>query len=338
MPDSPFRPAWWLPGAHLQTLWGKFARRGEPPATRVERWATPDDDFVDVHRLAAPGRQRDAPRLVLLHGLEGTERSHYARGLFAEAARRGWAADLLVFRSCGPELNRARRFYHSGETGDLSLVVRRVVAEHPDAPLALVGVSLGGNVLLKYLGERGDDVPPTLRAAAAISVPFDLARGSRHIERGFSRVYGRHFLRSLRRKAVAKGAVYPDLPPAADVERVRTLWEFDDRVTAPIHGFTDAADYYARSSALGYLAGIRVPTLLVSAEDDPFLPADVLGEVREIARGNEYLRTSFHAHGGHVGFVGGPTPGRAVFWAEQEAARFVARHVTNALPTTAGHR
>ena len=316
-----FVPAWWVPGAHAQTLWGKLFRRAGRLQLGHERWDTPDGDFVDVHRLdAAPG----APRLLLLHGLEGGPRSHYARGLFAEAAGRGWGADLLVFRSCGAEPNRTRRFYHSGDTADALLVLERVAAEHPASALLLAGVSLGGNVLLKLLGERGDGLPAAVRAAAAVSVPYDLGRGSRHLGRGFGRVYERHFLRSLRRKAEAKLAHYPDLCSPERLAAARTLLDFDDAVTAPVHGFASADDYYDRSSALRFLAGVRRPTLLLSALDDPFLPAAVLDEVRAVARDNPALHVEFVPRGGHVGFVGGRVPWRPFYYAEWRVADFLA--------------
>jgi predicted alpha/beta-fold hydrolase len=327
MVDRTFVPAWWAPGPHLQTIWGKFFRRLPALATRRERWDTPDGDFVQLERLDAPP---GAPRLVLLHGLEGAPRSHYAQGLFAEARRRGWAADLLIFRSCAGEPNRARRFYHSGETEDVDLVVRRIAAEHPGAPLVAAGVSLGGNVLLKWLGEQGARVPGELRAAAAVSVPYDLARGSRHIERGFSRVYARQFLRTLKHKAAAKRERFPDLFAPDALDGVRTLWDFDDRVTAPVHGFASAADYYARSSAIHFLGAVRVPTLLLSASDDPFLPGEVLHDVRRVAAANPQLTADFVAHGGHVGFVAGRLPWRAEYWAERRVADFLARHVGGA--------
>jgi predicted alpha/beta-fold hydrolase len=316
-----YRPAWWVPGCHARTLWGKFVRRLPTVATRVERWDTPDGDFLDLHRLdAPPGR----PRLLMLHGLEGSARSHYARGLMAQAQSRGWAADLLIFRSCGEEPNRALRFYHSGETTDLDLVIRRLAAREPDRPLLLAGVSLGGNVLLKWLGERADDLPAQLRGAATVSVPYDLARGARYIDRGFSRVYQAHFLRTLRRKALEKRSRFPAELSASAIRRARTLYEFDDVVTAPVHGFRDATDYYTRSSSIRFLSGVRLPTLLLSAADDPFLPPDVLHEVRQIARGNAALELEFVDRGGHVGFIGGRVPWRPVYYAEWRVGEFLA--------------
>lgn len=330
---SAYRPAWWLPGPHLPTLWGKLARRDSAPPVVEERWATPDDDWLSVHRMrATPG----APRLLILHGLEGSARSHYARGLLAEARRRGWEGSVLEFRSCGGRLNEQRRFYHSGETSDLAFVVRRLVEEAPDAPLGVVGVSLGGNVLLKWLGERGDHVPDAVRAAAAVSVPFDLGRGARQIDRGFARVYQAHFLRTLRRKALAKLERFPDLFDPAALAAARSLADFDDVVTARVHGFAGADDYYERCSALRFLHGIRRPALLLSAADDPFLPSAVLDEVRAIAASNPALETEFHARGGHVGFVTGALPWRPAYYAERRVLDFLGAHLGARRDSAAG--
>ena len=318
-----YRPAWWVPGPHAQTLWGKFARRTPTLPTRTERWPTPDGDFVDVLRLDAPARR---PRLFLLHGLEGTVRSHYVGGMLHMAHRRGWAADLLIFRSCGAEPNRAPRFYHSGETADLEFTVNRITEEFPESPIVMCGVSLGGNVLLKWLGEHGDALQKQVRAAVAISVPFDLERGSRHISRGFARIYERHFLDTLRRKAEAKLVAFPGLFDAEALRRAKTLYDFDDVVTAPVHGFLDAHDYYARSSSLRYLSRIKRPTLLLNARDDPFLPSDVLVAVAEVARENPCLTLEFTAHGGHVGFVGG-RPWHPTYYAEERTDSFLSAHL-----------
>ena len=267
----------------------------------------------------------------MLHGLEGTVRSHYVGGLLSVAHARGWGADLLIFRGCGNEPNHARRFYHSGETSDLTFAVERVLAENPHVDLVMCGVSLGGNVLLKWLGERADGVPKRVRAAAAISVPFDLERGSRYISRGFSRVYERHFLRTLRRKAEANLRRYPDLFDPVALSRARTLYEFDDVVTAPVHGFRDAHDYYTRSSSLPFLPRIRRPTLLLNSQDDPFLPPPVLDQVATIARTNSCLTAEFTAGGGHVGFVYG-NPWRPLYYAEQRAGEFLSLHLPVSQP------
>jgi uncharacterized protein len=291
----------------------------------VDRWDTPDGDFLDIHRLDAPA---GAPRLLFLHGLEGTIRSHYVAGFFGEAARRGWAADLLIFRGCGDEPNRAPRFYHSGETTDLAFVLDRIRAEHPNAPIVLAGVSLGGNVLLKFLGERGATLPREVRAAAAISVPYDLERSCRHISRGFSKVYDKHFLRTLRDKALAKLERHPGLFERSRLEQAASIYDFDDAVTAPVHGFASAHDYYSRSSSLGFLGRIALPTFLLSAIDDPFLPAEILDEVRLIANANAHLSLEFTDHGGHVGFIGGNVPWHPFYYAEWRVAEFLQQHLT----------
>ena len=324
-----YTPAWWVPGAHLQTLWGRLFRRPPVVATRAERWPTLDDDEIEVHRLdaAAGSDPRTTPRLLLLHGLEGTIRSNYLRGTLAQARARGWSADVLIFRGCGAEMNRQRRMYHSGETSDLDLVVQRLTHEHPGQPLVLAGFSLGGNVLLKWLGEQGADLPVQVRAAAAVSVPFDLERGARQIENGFSRLYTWHFLRSLKVKARAKLTRFPGLFDLSTLEHAQTLYAFDDAVTAPVHGFRDAHDYYSRSSSLRYLSAVRIPTLLLSASDDPFLPVDISNCVAILARENSFLEAELWPRGGHVGFVSGWFPFDQHYYAEERVVEFLANEI-----------
>jgi predicted alpha/beta-fold hydrolase len=286
------------------------------------KWTAPDGEKLEIHRLEAAA---GAPRILLLHGLEGSWRSHYAAGLLDLVQRIGWGADLLVFRGCGDEPNTARRFYHSGETTDLQFVLGRIAHEYPSAPIGLVGYSLGGNVLLKYLGERGDTVPQNALAAVAVSVPFDLEAGSRYISTGTSRIYDRHFLSSLRRKALTKLDRYPDLFDRHALERARTIFDFDNAVTAPVHGFSDASDYYTRSSSRHFLEGIRVPTLLLSSYDDPFLPPDILQEVEERAKANAWLQCEFTSKGGHVGFIDGSVPWRPRYYAEWRVIDYLSR-------------
>ena len=303
------------------TVWGRYFRRSAQLPLREERWETPDGDSITIVRLESAVT---SPRVVLLHGLEGSARSHYAQGMLGEAYRRGWGADVLIFRTCDGRVNACRRGYHSGETTDLDFVVRRVEGQFPGSPMALFGVSLGANVLLKWLGECGEAVPLCIRTAAAISTPFDLARSSRHIGRGTLRVYERSFLRSLKRKALVKLERYPDIAPAASVRSAQTLWEFDDAFTAPAHGFRDAADYYERSSSIRFLSSIRVPTLLLSAGDDPFYPPGLLTDVARIAANNSYLTTEFPERGGHVGFVEGESPFRARYYVDRRVGEFFA--------------
>lgn len=314
----PFRPARWLPGAHLQTVLGKFLRPRPDPGLRRERLTTPDGDFLDLDLAPDPGPE--APVVLVLHGLEGSSRRAYMRVALHELARRGMLAVAMNFRACSGEPNRLPRFYHSGETGDLGWVVERLRERFPHRPLGAMGFSLGGNVLLKYLGEGRDRAP--VDAAAAVSVPFDLLEGSRAIEAGaMGRVYTYYFLRSLREKVDRKT---PLLEPLLDLERVRrarTLREYDEVATAPLHGFAGAEAYYRASSSGQFLDGIRVPTLLLQAHDDPFLPGEVLP--RKIVEANPFLLPSFTETGGHVGFVEGDVPWRPAFWAESEAARYL---------------
>ena len=310
-----YRAPWWLRNRHAQTIWGRVFKRVRRIATREEIIATPDGDRLELHHLdAVPG----APHVLLLHGLEGSRDSHYVDGMLAEAAARGWSATLIVFRGCGTAPNDAPRFYHSGETSDLDFVFTELRRRSPGS-FFVAGVSLGGNVLLKWLGERRE--LPEVRAAATVSVPFDLEAGARHIAQGFARVYDRHFVRSLRRKALAKLERQPAIFDGERAKRARTIFDFDESVTAPVHGFADARDYYSKSSALGFLDRIRVPTLLLSSRDDPFLPRAVLDEVERRAQRNPALRVEFHDTGGHVGFVTG-SPLRPFYYAEWRVFRF----------------
>lgn len=260
--------------------------------------------------------------MLLLHGLEGSVKSHYVGGVMARAHERGWGAVLMIHRGCGSAPNVARRFYHSGETSDAAFVFGQLSARWPGCPWLLVGISLGGNVLLKWLGETAEAVDTRIKAAVAISVPFDLEAGARKISRGFARVYDRTFLRTLRRKALAKLVRYPDLFSRQRLARARSVYDFDDAVTAPVHGFVNASDYYSRSSSLGFLSRIRVRTLLISARDDPFLPRQVLDLVESAARSTSTLSLEFSDHGGHVGFISGPFPWRPFYHAEWRAFRF----------------
>lgn len=314
----PFSPAWWLPGPHLPTIFSKLVRTVPLAHDRIERWTMPDGDSVSVARVesATP----TSPTLAILHGLEGTVRSTYAQGLMHQARARGWGAAMLIFRTCDGRVPAVPRLYHSGETTDADHFFRRLSAERPGAPIHAVGVSLGANVLLKWLGEQGDQVPAEVLRAAAVSTPFDLAAGSRHLEQGFSRLYVRHFVRSLRRKALAALEAHPAI--VVDRERLlaaRTFYEFDDVFTGPVHGFASADDYYARSSSIHFLPRIARPVLLFSAVNDPFLPAPVLARVRELASSNSMLRIEFPDHGGHVGFVGGH-PWRPSYFMERRVA------------------
>jgi uncharacterized protein len=309
-----YRAPWWLPGGHAQTIYAAlFAPVARPPVRR-ERWETPDGDFVEVDRVDGPD---GAPLLALFHGLEGGASSHYARALLAAARERGWRAALPHFRGCGGELNRLPRAYHSGDSDEIDWMLRRLAREAGGAVYA-AGVSLGGNALLKWLGERGAGAGAVVRAATAVSAPVDLTAAGDALGRGFNMVYTRNFLATLRRKAAAKLARFPGLFDGPRVARSRTLREFDDLVTAPLHGFRDAADYWSRASAKPWLAHIRVPTLVVNARNDPFLPAAELPRADEVS---PQVTLEFPPTGGHVGFVHGPFPGR-YDWLPRRIASF----------------
>lgn len=294
---GPYRAPWWLPGGHLQTIVPVLVRRPRVAWTR-ERWDTPDGDFVDVDWAGAP----HAPRLlVLFHGLEGGSASHYARALAARAARQGWRVALPHFRGCSGELNRLPRAYHSGDSAEAAWLIERFA--NTGCALYAAGVSLGGNVLLKWLGESGRRAAKLVRRAAAVSAPLDLAASANALDRGFNReVYARHFLWTLRRKALEKLRRHPGLYDPARVRAAKTFRAFDDAVTAPLHGFRDAEDYWARASCGPWLAAIAVPTLVLNARNDPFLPARALDAAAASARDNPFLTLEFPATGGHAGF------------------------------------
>ncbi|MGE0384713.1 MAG: hydrolase [Gammaproteobacteria bacterium] len=309
-----FRPAWFLPGPHLQTLWAALARRRTRLAVRPERLELPDGDFVD---LAWTGPDA-GPVAIVLHGLEGSLDSPYAHGILAALAGAGWRAVLLHFRGCSGPPNRLPRSYHSGETGDLALLVSILRARHPQRRLVAVGFSLGGNVLLKYLGEHGAGAG--LERAVAISVPFDLADAADRLDRGFSRLYQRRLLLSLKQRARLKAALFPRHIDAATLAPMRNFRDFDDRVTAPLHGFAGADDYYRRCSSRAFMSAIAVPTLVLHARDDPFMTPRAIPKPEEISPS---VRLEISAGGGHVGFVAGRVPWRPVYWLEHRILRFL---------------
>jgi predicted alpha/beta-fold hydrolase len=284
-----YQAPWWLPGGHLQTLYGALA-----PAPRVtwrrERWETPDGDFIDLDWTGTGG-----PLLALFHGLEGSTASHYARAIATQTTKRGWRCVVPHFRGCSGEPNLKARAYHSGDSGELDWILRRL------APDYAVGVSLGGNVLLKWLGEQGAGA--RLRRAAAVSAPLDLAAAGGALDRGLNRhLYTRAFLSTMKRNAFAKLERFPGLFDAPRVRAATTLYEFDDAVTAPLHGFRDADDYWARASSAPWLEHIRVPTLVLNARNDPFLPEAALE--RATRKAAPAVLLEFPRSGGHVGFPG----------------------------------
>jgi predicted alpha/beta-fold hydrolase len=272
-----------------------------------------------------------SPQLLVIHGLEGSSDRQYVRGLLSHAAERGWRGVALNFRSCSGTLNRAPRLYHSGDSGELDWVIAELAKRDPGAPILPVGMSLGGNVLLKWLGESGSMAPDEVRAAVAISTPFDLGGSADEMSRGLGRLYSRFFLKSLKAKARVKAREFPDLIDAETVRRARNWREYDNAVTAPLHGFRDAEDYWARSSSIHFLEQIRRPVLLIGAEDDPFLPSASLPH--EPVERSAWLHAAFSKKGGHAGFVAGSFPWRPVYWAERKAVEFLAGYVPTIRPT-----
>jgi predicted alpha/beta-fold hydrolase len=321
--------AWWLPGAHLQTVWARLARSRRLIPFSREVLTTPDDDDLMLdHTDGPPG----SPRVLLLHGLEGSAHSLHTQGLAVVVARVGWRATVLNFRSCARDpsnikrrlSNRRPRLYHSGETTDLDFVVRTLVAREPASPLYAIGFSLGGNVLLKWLGEAG--AASAIRAAATLSVPYDLAAASRYLERRVGRIYTFHFMRRLKAKAADMIARFPRETTHIDAARVQaaqTFFDFDDALTAPLHGFTGAAAYYAESSAVGFLPRVAVPTYCLNAMDDPFFPPEAAARAATIAASNPLLRLEVTKWGGHTGFVSGPWPWRPHYWAEEASVAWL---------------
>jgi uncharacterized protein len=323
-------PAWWVPGAHLQTVWARLVRSRHLVTFEREVLTTPDDDDLVLDHVPGPA---GSPRVLVLHGLEGSAHSLHTQGLAVLVARAGWRCTVLNFRSCARDTrdieqrlpNRRPRLYHSGETADLDFVVRTLVAREPATPLHALGFSLGGNVLLKWLGEHGP--ASAIRSAAVISVPYDLAAASRYLERPVGRFYYRHFGSRLKTKSLDLLARFPRETSHVDPDRVRharTFHEFDECLTAPLHGFAGADDYYERSSALSYLARIAVPTLCLSSEDDPFFPGEAVYRARDAA--SPAVQFAITPWGGHTGFIAGDWPWRPRYWAEESAVEWLVEH------------
>jgi predicted alpha/beta-fold hydrolase len=318
-----YRAPYWLPGGHAQTI---HAATWVPRAAVTywrDRWETPDFDFIDLdwvenprHELALEQRD-DIPLVVLFHGLEGSSNSHYARALMHAVNARGWRGVVVHFRGCSGEINRLPRAYHSGDSTEIDWILRRLRSTR-SSPIYVAGVSLGGNALLKWLGEQGDQARHVITRAAAISAPVDLDAAGVALARGFNLIYTRNFLSTMKAKTLAKMKRYPALCDKRRMLAARTLRAFDDIVTAPLHGFKGVDDYYARASSKPFLKTIATPTWVLNARNDPFLPARFLPVPQEVSA-SVHLETP--ATGGHVGFVGGRFPGN-IAWLTQHLLRF----------------
>lgn len=312
--DSRFRPAWWLPGPHLQTIWPTLFRRLPHIALRRERLELTDGDFIDLDWSATcPG-----PLAIVFHGLEGSSQSRYALGILNALQGAGFQGVTVNFRGCSGAPNRLLRSYHAGETQDIRYAVDHIRRSYPGRDLIGIGYSLGGNALLKWLGEIGTVCP--LLTAVAVSVPFDLFHAARRLERGLSRIYQRYLVNKLKQSARRK-QFWPGFPlHPKRLHRLNSLREFDDLLTAPLHGFEGYRDYYQRCSCKPYLKNISIPTLIIHARDDPFMFETVIPHREMLA---ECITLEISDRGGHVGFVAGSHPFGARYWLDERIVRWL---------------
>jgi len=304
----------WLKGPHAQTIW-PLAIKGLRPKMRRKRWATPDGDFIDLDFLP---QQEKQPLVILFHGLEGSSRSHYARSLMRAARDRGWNGVVVHFRGCSGELNKLPRAYHSGDIEEMDWILRKLARRYPGVPRYAAGVSLGGNALLCWLGSQGTRAHKVIHKAAAISAPLDLTISGHTLGEGFNKVYTRYFLSTLRKTAMRKAKRFPGTFDAERAGKANSLHDFDDAYTAPMHGFKNVADYWQRASAKPWLSHIELPTLILNARNDPFLPADALPTRRDVS---PTVLLEQPDEGGHVGFVTGAFPG-SLEWLPQRILGF----------------
>jgi len=297
-----FQPPWWLRNPHIQTLWPHLLRRPPRLELRTETLELADGDFLQL----VWGESARGPVVILLHGLGGCAGSGYILGMLARLRRHGYQGVVMQFRGAAGVPNRLQRFFHAGETGDLQQTVEHVAKRLPGRPRAVVGFSMGGIITLNWLAEHGHGAAVT--TAVTVSTPVQLEACALHLDQGLSRLYQWDIVRGLKRMLAAKA------PPDMDqVRRIRRLWDFDDQFTAPLHGFGDARTYYRRCSPAARLGDIRIPTLMLQAADDPFIPARSLPAADAYP---ELVTMELHAHGGHVGFVTGTSPSRPRYWLE----------------------
>jgi predicted alpha/beta-fold hydrolase len=306
-----YRSPWWLPGGNLQTIYAaKLARRyvDHKPTWRRERWDTPDGDFVDVdwHCPRAENKDEDTPLLVLFHGLEGSSASHYAQAFAQETQCRGWEIAIPHFRGCSGELNWAPRAYHSGDFEEIDWLLRRFKAQHPNSPLFAVGISLGGNALMRWAGEMGHVACQVVNGVASVCSPIDLTASGHAIDSGFNKaVYARMFLATMKPRAMQKLQQFPGLFDPQELLAANTLYAFDEVFTAPLHGFRGTDDYWDRASAKPGLSRVQVPALVLNARNDPFVPSSCLPTSDQVS---EQVTLWQPNTGGHVGFASGAFP------------------------------
>jgi len=321
--QSTFKPAWWLNNPHLQTIYPSLLRKPPEPTIKRERLTTEDNDFIDID-FCGEGNQ---PLVILLHGLTGSSQSGYIKGLQQALLEQGLRSAALNFRGCSGEYNDSSRCYHSGETGDIDFLYRTLRAREPETPMAAVGFSLGGNVLLKWLGEQGAKLQ--LFAATAVSVPLVLSACASKLDSGFSKIYRASLLRELKDyvrlkqvhlESLGKTEEAELLRQIGDLEKIKSFWQYDDRVIASLYDFANVEDYYQRSSSRQFLQTIAVPTLLIQAQDDPFMTPEVIPELAELSAS---ICLEITQGGGHVGFIAGYNPWQPDYWLEQRIPEFL---------------
>ncbi|KTD66402.1 hydrolase [Legionella shakespearei] len=317
--DSQFKPAWWLTNAHAQTIYASIRHPLVAPIDKVEKLDLPDGDFLDLlwSRADLP---ETAPLVVILHGLGGCVNSSYVARFMQAFNQQGWRAVLMHFRGAGEELNRLPRAYHSGDTADLNFLIQTLQQREPETRKAIVGVSLGGNVLLKWLGEQQESA--SVDAAVAVSVPFVLSKVANRIGEGFSRFYQTHLLNQFKTVFARKASHFKNPPePLKKAAQCNCFWTFDNEVTAPLYGFNNVHAYYRESSSRKYLRTIAKPTLIIHSEDDPFMTVDVVPEENELS---DSVTLELSKKGGHVGFITGSKIWEPVYWLDQRIPEYIA--------------
>jgi uncharacterized protein len=312
--NRPYKAPIWLPGGHGQTIWPRLIKP-LPPAMHRERWETRDGDFIDVDFLEGP---EYAPLLILFHGLEGNSNSHYAISIALACEKQGWRFAMPHFRGCSGEINRLPRGYHSGDSDEIDWILRRLQGQNRGRDMHAAGVSLGGNALLKWAGERGESAGELVSGVAAVCAPLDLAACGHQLARGFNRVYTQYFLKTMKTTSAERLRRFPGLFDGDRMWQAENLYQFDDVVTGPIHGFAGADDYWRRCSAKPWLKSIRIPALALNPKNDPFLPARYLPRHDEVSAN---VRLEHPQSGGHVGFVSGSFPGN-LDWLPQRLINF----------------
>lgn len=318
--SSKFKPFWWLRNPHLQTIYSSIARKNvRAKIDYTERLELPDGDFVDL-AWAVNGLSADMPLVIFLHGLGGSINSSYVATQIAAYNQHGWRALFMHFRGASDTANRLARAYHSGETGDLDYLLQELQRREPDSLKAVVGISIGGNVLLKWLGEQGSQ--NLVATAVAVSVPFELDSVSDKINSGFGKVYQAYLMKRMREVFRRKMAVNPELRRnyQKSLSKVKTFWEFDDKITAPLYGFDDVHDYYAKSSSRQFLSSIKTPTLIIHALDDPLMSKSVIPGEKELS---EHVTLELSESGGHVGFIGADDAGKLHFWLDKRVPQYL---------------